>query len=116
MKLYCKNICKCGSIAKMDVSMASLQRWMSVWLHCKDGCQYGVVAKTSANVALFQGCVPMDASESIIARMNTTIQSMASCFKKKKQKTKKQKKKKTKQNKEEEESNKSNHRKDYEQK
>ena len=92
--------------------MALLQRWMSVWLHCKDGCQYGVVAKTSANVALFQGCVPMDASESIIARMNTTIQSMASYFKKKK----KIQKYKTKQNKEEEESNKSNHRKDYEQK
>ena len=89
----------------MNANTALLQKHMQVWLYCKDGCRYSFVAKTGANAALLQGCMPMDASESIIARMNTTIQSMASCFKKK-----------TKQNKEEEESNKSNHRKDYEQK
>ena len=52
----------------------------------------------------------MDACDSIIARMNTTTQSMASCFQKpKKKKTKKQKNKKPKKKKtnKEEERNKS---------
>ena len=68
--LYCKDECQYGLIAKMDASTVSLKRQVPMRLCCRDVH------------------VPMDASESIIARMNTTIQSMASCFKKKKNKTK----------------------------
>ena len=82
IQLYCKNICKCGSIAKMDAGKVSLQRQVPMRLCCRDVCRW---TRTLARASL-QGWTPQYNQWLVASKKKTNKQKI-----KKQNKTKKNK-------------------------